>query len=68
VRRVEGRFGAGDAVRVVDEGGEEFARGLSAYDADEVTRIVGKKMDELEATLGYRSVDEVIHRDDLVLL
>ncbi len=68
VRRVEGRFGAGDPVRVVDEGGGEFARGLCAFDADEVERIAGRRTSELAALLGYASVEEVIHRDDLVLL
>jgi glutamate 5-kinase len=68
VRAVEGRFGAGDAVSVVDESGAEFARGLCAYDAAQVERIAGKRSTELEAILGYKTVDEVIHRDDLVLL
>ena len=68
VKRVEGRFGAGDPVRVVDEAGAEFARGLCAFDADEVERIVGKRSSELAALLGYAAVEEVIHRDDLVLL
>jgi glutamate 5-kinase len=68
VRAVRGRFGAGDAVSVVDEAGSEFARGLCAFDAEEVERIAGRRSSELEALLGYKSVDEVIHRDDLVLL
>ncbi len=68
VRAVEGRFGAGDAVSVVDQAGAEFARGLCAYDSAEVERIAGKRSSELEAILGYKTVDEVIHRDDLVLL
>lgn len=67
VRRVEGRFGAGDLVRVVDESGAEFARGLCAFDAEEVEKIAGRRSNELAALLGYASVDEVIHRDDLVL-
>lgn len=68
VRRVEGRFGAGDPVSVVDEAGAEFARGLCAFDSDEVERIAGKRSSELAALLGYATVEEVIHRDDLVLL
>jgi glutamate 5-kinase len=39
-----------------------------AYDAADVARILGKRSSELEAALGYRSVEELIHRDDLVLL
>jgi len=68
VKRVEGRFGAGDAVRVVDESGAEFARGLVAFDADEVEKIAGRRSADLAAILGYATADEVIHRDDLVLL
>jgi glutamate 5-kinase len=68
VRAVEGRFGAGDPVRIVDEAGAEFARGLCAFDAGEVERIAGRRTAELEALLGYKAVDEVVHRDDLVLL
>jgi glutamate 5-kinase len=68
VRGVRGAFGAGEAVSVVDESGAEFARGLCAFDAGEVERIAGKKTAEVEALLGYKAVDEVIHRDDLVIL
>ena len=68
VRRVEGRFGAGDPVRVADESGAEFARGLCAFDADEVEKIAGRRSSELAALLGYAAAEEVIHRDDLVLL
>jgi glutamate 5-kinase len=68
IRRVDGKFGAGDPVRVLDEAGAEFARGLCAFDADEVERIAGKRSSEIAALLGYASVEEVIHRDDLVLL
>jgi glutamate 5-kinase len=68
VRKVSGRFGAGEAVSITTEDGIEFARGLVAFDSDEVERIAGKRSSELETTLGYRAVDEVVHRDDLVLL
>jgi glutamate 5-kinase len=65
---VRGQFGQGDPVSIVDQEGQEIARGLCAYDAAEVGKILGKRSHDLEAALGYRSVDEVIHRDDLVLL
>jgi len=68
VRRVEGRFGAGESVRVVDEAGAEIARGLSSLDSEEISRIAGKKSSEVEGLLGYRAAEEVIHRDDLVLV
>ena len=51
-----------------DEGGRELARGLSAYDADSARRIAGRRSDEIETILGWRGRDEMVHRDDLVLL
>ncbi|GIK99430.1 MAG: glutamate 5-kinase 1 [Alphaproteobacteria bacterium] len=68
VVRVEGRFERGDAVRVVDRAGREVARGLSAYSAADAERIKGHKSREIAAVLGYRGRDEMIHRDDLVLV
>jgi glutamate 5-kinase len=68
ITAVRGRFDQGDPVSVVDADGREIARGLCAYDASEVVKILGKRSHDLEEALGYRSVDEVIHRDDLVLL
>jgi glutamate 5-kinase len=68
VKAVRGKFGAGDAVSVADESGAEFARGLCAFDSDEMEKIAGRRSAELESLLGYKSVEEAIHRDDLVLL
>ena len=68
VKRVEGRFGSGDPVRVVDEAGAEFARGLVAFDAEEIEKIAGRRSADVAALVGYAAAEEVIHRDDLVLL
>jgi glutamate 5-kinase len=65
---VTGRFGAGDLVRILDPRGREFARGLTEYTSEEIRTIQGLRTSEIERTLGYKSTDEVIHRDDLVLL
>jgi glutamate 5-kinase len=64
---VEGEFERGDAVRVLSPDGREAARGLSAYSAADARRIMRHKSGEIEALLGYRGRDEMIHRDDLVL-
>lgn len=64
---VEGRFAKGDAVSIINGNGSEIARGLVAYDMDEARKIAGRKSAEIEALLGYRGGDELIHRDDLVL-
>ena len=68
VTRVDGQFERGDAVRVLSPDGREVARGLSAYSAGDARRIRGHKSGEIETILGYRGRDEIIHRDDLVLL
>ena len=68
VVEVAGRFRAGDLVRIVDPRGLEFARGLAGYSAEETSRIKGLRTSEIEKALGYRATDELIHRDDLVLL
>ncbi len=68
VRAIEGDFTRGDAVVVRGPDGVAVARGLSAYDAADARRIAGSKSDAIEAILGWRGRDEMIHRDDLVLL
>ena len=68
VVRVEGSFGIGDPVALVDGGGGEIARGLAAYPSGEVERIRGRSTREITSVLGYSNGDEVVHRDDLVLL
>jgi glutamate 5-kinase len=67
IRQIDGRFERGDAVLVKDRDGREVARGLVAYNASDAERIAGKRTVEIEAILGYRGRDEMIHRDDLVL-
>ncbi|MCX7382923.1 MAG: glutamate 5-kinase [Alphaproteobacteria bacterium] len=68
VRALDGEFVRGDAVVVRDAAGTELARGLSAYGSADAARIIGHKSGEIEALLGWRGRDELIHRDDLVLL
>ena len=67
VREVVGNFSAGDPIELASESGVPFARGLSVYGADEVRRIRGLPSAQIEATLGYRLLDCVVHRDDLVV-
>jgi len=67
IRQIDGRFERGDAVVVKDHSGREIARGLAAYGAGDAERIAGKRSLEIEAILGYRGRDEMIHRDDLAL-
>jgi glutamate 5-kinase len=68
ITEIEGEFERGDAVRVRDASGREIARGLSAYSSADARQIIGHKSRDIEAILGYRGREELIHRDDLVLL
>jgi glutamate 5-kinase len=68
VLAVEGSFGQGDIVSLVTAQGTEFARGLAGYSAADITQLKGKQSSDIEATLGYKYLDELIHRDDLVLV
>ena len=68
VRAVEGAFQRGDPVLVRGPDGTALARGLSAYGAEDAARIAGHRSDKIEAILGWRGRDEMIHRDDLVVL
>jgi len=67
VTRISGRFERGDAVSVL-AGSREIARGLAAYSSADATRIAGRRSAEIEGLLGYRGREELIHRDDLVML
>ena len=64
----EKSFKAGDAVSIVDSKGKEFARGLTNYSSEEVGKIKGLKTSEIKAALGYKDHDEVVHKNNLVVL
>lgn len=65
---VAGEFEAGNTVSVFDHNGHELARGLTNYSSCELEKIKGAKTCEIESLLGHKHFDEVIHRDDLVIL
>ena len=68
VRGVEGEFEYGDTVSCLDENRDEFGRGLVNYNTEDITKIIGKQTGEIEKILGARYYEEVIHRDNLVLM
>ena len=68
VLAVEGAFEMGEAVSVQDDAGNALAQGLSNYSSQEVDLIKGCRSTEIESILGYKDYDEVIHRDNLVIL
>ncbi|MCU7929384.1 MAG: glutamate 5-kinase [Candidatus Thiodiazotropha sp. (ex Codakia rugifera)] len=65
---VKGDFSRGEAVVCLDLAGCEVARGLVNYNALETLKIMGKPSSQIESILGYIDEDELIHRDNLVLL
>lgn len=65
---VLGSFEVGDSVRLSDKHRKEFARGIVHYSSKELEEIKGTKSSLIEEKLGYKYYDEVIHRDNLVIL
>lgn len=64
---VAGEFEEGDLIKVVNRENKELARGLTNYTQEQLMKIMGHKTGEIEGILGYKSSDEVIHRDNLVI-
>lgn len=68
ITRIEGRFESGDLVALVGADGRPFARGLTNYESEELERIRGKKTSQVARELGALLFEEVVHRDNLVIL
>ncbi|MEE4167110.1 MAG: glutamate 5-kinase [Desulfocapsaceae bacterium] len=68
IKEVHGGFGVGDAVHCCDENGTVIAVGLVNYDSEDTIKIMGKHTSTIEKLLGYKDNDEVMHRDNLVIL
>ncbi len=67
VKKIEGEYDRGDAVKICNLSGTTLGIGISAYEADSTRKIAGRKSTEIPEILGYSRGDELIHRDDLVL-
>ncbi|HEY7428423.1 MAG TPA: glutamate 5-kinase [Gemmataceae bacterium] len=68
VIQVGGAFGKGDVVALSDADGVEFARGLSNYSSGDVERIRGLRSEQVREVIGASAYDEVVHRDNLVVI
>lgn len=68
VRSISGQFRRGEMVSCVDENGVEVARGLANYEAGEARKILGQTSKRISDLLGYIAEEELIHRDNLVLI
>jgi len=68
ITKIEGVFEIGDYVRCVTKEGKKIAKGLTNYSSKDLEQIKGRKTAEIEKLLGYKYSDEVIHRDNLVVI
>ncbi len=68
VSEIKGEFESGEVVCILDENGNEFARGVANYNSVECTKILGKHSSEIKAVLGYMQSDDLINKDNLVVL
>lgn len=68
IKTVEGEFKRGEIISCVDQSGNEIARGLTNYDSVQTKLIIGKSSNEIQEILGHIDEDELIHRDNLILI
>ena len=68
IQSVEGDFSRGESIYVVDSKGFKIACGIANYAAQDIGKIQGLRSDRIEETLGYHYGQEVVHRNNLVLL
>ena len=66
IKKVNGNFYKGDHIRILDINMKEYARGLSSFTSDEVSKIKGQHSNKINELLGYVSKSEVVHKDDMV--
>ncbi len=64
----QGQFLKNDTISIADNKGKEFARGLTNFSSTEIEKIKGLKTNQIKEILGSKVYDEVIHRDNLVVL
>tara|TARA_B100000902_G_scaffold72299_1_gene77615 strand:- start:929 stop:2035 length:1107 start_codon:yes stop_codon:yes gene_type:complete len=66
IKKVSGAFKKGDHIIILDNKRKEFARGLSSFSSEEISKIIGCHSNEIQNILGYVSKSEVVHKDDMV--
>lgn len=64
---LSGDFDEGDLVKILNVERRELGRGLTNYGSEQLQKIIGKKCAEIETVLGFKTADEVVHRDNLVI-
>ena len=68
ITSVEGNFNRGDVVSILDENKNEFARGITSYNSSDISKIKGVHSDKICEILGYKFDDDVVIKDNLVII
>ncbi len=66
IKKINGKFNKGDHITILNKDMIEFARGLSSFTSDEISKIKGQHSNKISTLLGYETKSEVIHKDDMV--
>jgi len=66
IKKVNGKFNKGDHIKILDINMIEYARGLSSFTSDEISKIKGQHSGKIGELLGYVAKSEVVHKDDMV--
>ena len=66
IKKVNGKFNKGDHIKILNKNMKEYARGLSSFTSDEISKIKGQHSNKIEQLLGYVTKSEVVHKDDMV--
>ena len=65
---VKNSFHKGDVVSIINAENKEFAKGMVNYSSVDCKKLIGKRTEEIETILGFKDSDEIIHRDNIVIL
>ena len=66
IKKVSGKFSKGDHIKILDKNMKEYARGLSSFTSDEISKIKGQHSNKIGELLGYITKSEIVHKDDMV--
>ncbi len=66
IKKVNGKFNKGDHIKILNINMKEYARGLSSFTSDEISKIKGQHSNKITELLGYVTKSEVVHKDDMV--
>ncbi len=68
ITSVKGNFNRGDVISILDENKNEFARGITSYNSSDIDKIKGLHSDKIDEILGYKFDDDVVIKDNLVII